>query len=645
MEGTPENRGVNFRTLEELFRVADERKEQYKYDISVSVLEVYNEQIRDLLASPTQQGQPVKKLEIKQVAEGVHHVPGLVEAQVHNMNEVWEVLQTGSGARAVGSTNANELSSRSHCILSVMVRGESLINGNRIGSKLWLVDLAGSERIAKTDVHGERLKEAQCINKSLSALGDVISALTTKSSHIPYRNSKLTHLLQDSLGGDSKTLMFVQISPNESDIGETLCSLNFASRVRGLELGPVRKQQDASELFKYKQMVERIRQDGKEAKKMEESLHNLETKFKGREQMCRHLQEKIKELESQLAKEKKVRLQCETKLKEQQRQSERLSEKPPLFRQLNSLRSVSGRSALSKDLTNLTDPLTENKQRSSLECDSKQQESKIKRGMTNSFPRGVILQKENIGEPAALARRTERSSVSTTARRSSMLSSARRVSVIPLPVTRNGAYESEATLHLPDRNARTARRTSISTMARRTSAIPLPRRTSMLVLPVRRNEVSELAFQFPAHQLASSPVEKDKDGNTHVEYHAPGIPTTSTPVSLRGLKNSHTLERFRRNIHSKINPNSPPLKWSNILQEINQKRETLMIDTDDNATVASSSSSSLDQKPPPNTSRLRRLSTNRPLGNLSSSGNVRAQRVLCGNKTSLNSTVQQREKE
>ncbi|KAH9295914.1 hypothetical protein KI387_039502, partial [Taxus chinensis] len=96
MEGTKENRGVNYKTLEELFRLSNETKGQFKYDISVSVLEVYNEHIRDLLAAPPQPGQTVKKLEIKQVAEGLHHVPGLVEAQVHSMSEVWEVLQTGN---------------------------------------------------------------------------------------------------------------------------------------------------------------------------------------------------------------------------------------------------------------------------------------------------------------------------------------------------------------------------------------------------------------------------------------------------------------------------------------------------------------------------------------------------------------------
>ncbi|EOY13849.1 Di-glucose binding protein with Kinesin motor domain, putative [Theobroma cacao] len=128
-----------------------------------------------------------KRLEIRQVGEGMDHVPGLVEAHVKNMNEVWEVLQTGSNARAVGSTNANEHRSRSHCIHCVMVKGENLLNGECTKSKLWLVDLAGSERVAKPEVHGERLKETQNINRSLSALGNVISARATKSPHIPSR--------------------------------------------------------------------------------------------------------------------------------------------------------------------------------------------------------------------------------------------------------------------------------------------------------------------------------------------------------------------------------------------------------------------------------------------------------------------------
>ncbi|GLU20244.1 hypothetical protein SLE2022_364540 [Rubroshorea leprosula] len=300
MEGTEENRGVNYRTLELLFQIAKERSETFMYSISVSVLEVYNEQIRDLLAtSPTS-----KKLEIKQSAEGSHHVPGLVEARLDNIKEVWSVLQAGSNARAVGSNNVNEHSSRSHCMLCIMVRAKNLMNGECTKSKLWLVDLAGSERLAKTDAQGERLKEAQNINKSLSALGDVIHALATKSSHIPYRNSKLTHLLQDSLGGDSKTLMFVQISPSELDLSETLSSLNFATRVRGVELGPAKRQVDTSELQKMKMMLDKARQEARSKdeslRRLEESLQNIESKAKNKDLIYKNQQEKIKELEGQL---------------------------------------------------------------------------------------------------------------------------------------------------------------------------------------------------------------------------------------------------------------------------------------------------------------------------------------------------------
>uniref|UniRef100_A0A0D3FCX9 Kinesin motor domain-containing protein n=1 Tax=Oryza barthii TaxID=65489 RepID=A0A0D3FCX9_9ORYZ len=294
MEGTERNRGVNYRTLEELFKIAEERKETVTYSISVSVLEVYNEQIRDLLASSPSS----KKLEIKQASEGSHHVPGIVEAKVENIKEVWDVLQAGSNARAVGSNNVNEHSSRSHCMLCIMVRAENLMNGECTRN------LAGSERLAKTDVQGERLKEAQNINRSLSALGDVISALATKNSHIPYRNSKLTHLLQDSLGGDSKALMFVQISPSNNDVSETLSSLNFASRVRRIELGPAKKQVDTAELQKVKQMLERAKQDIRlkddSLRKLEDNCQNLENKAKGKEQFYKNLQEKVKELESQL---------------------------------------------------------------------------------------------------------------------------------------------------------------------------------------------------------------------------------------------------------------------------------------------------------------------------------------------------------
>ncbi|CAK8572440.1 unnamed protein product [Lathyrus sativus] len=322
MEGTPEERGVNYRTLEELFKIYEERKGVMKYQLHVSMLEVYNEKLKDLLVENS--AQP-KKLEIKQSAEGTQEVPGLVETQVHGTDDVWELLKTGNRVRSVGSTSANEQSSRSHCLLRVTVVGESLINGQKTRSHLWLVDLAGSERVGKTEAEGERLKESQFINKSLSALGDVISALASKAAHIPYRNSKLTHILQSSLGGDCKTLMLVQVSPSSADLGETLCSLNFATRVRGIESGPARKQVDLSDLFKNKQMAEKAKHDEKEIKKLQESLQSLQIRFSTKEFTCKSLQEKVRDLENQLAEERK------TRLKQENRSLAAVSAQPPTF--------------------------------------------------------------------------------------------------------------------------------------------------------------------------------------------------------------------------------------------------------------------------------------------------------------------------
>ncbi|KAK7272670.1 hypothetical protein RJT34_29414 [Clitoria ternatea] len=440
MEGTEEARGVNFRTLEKMFEIIKERQKLYRYDICVSVLEVYNEQIRDLLVPGNHPGTAARRLEIRQAGEGMHHIPGLVEAQVNNMTEVWEVLQTGSNARAVSSTNSNEHSSRSHCIHCVMVKGENLLNGECTRSKLWLVDLAGSERVAKTEVHGDRLKETQNINRSLSALGDVISALATKSSHIPFRNSKLTHLLQDSLGGDSKALMFVQISPNENDLSETICSLNFASRVRGIELGPARKQLDTSELLRHKQMAEKIKQEVKlkdlQIKKMEETIHGLESKIKERDSKNKTLQDKVKELESQLLIERKLaRQHVDSKIaeqhlmKHQEEQNNALTRPALATRPLVSLKNfndqVSG--GLPKDQQiNSTRPLTENILKPSIPFAT----------MESSIKCIDHAEKENnpgMVDKTLLPKRDGRASMCMITPRVASATASRRNSLIPLP--------------------------------------------------------------------------------------------------------------------------------------------------------------------------------------------------------------------
>lgn len=235
MEGIPEDPGINQRALRLLFSEVSEKKPDWDYKITVSMVEIYNETLRNLLGE-----NPNEKLDIKMCPDGSGqlYVPGLSEFTVESVEDINKVFDLGHMNRATACTNLNEHSSRSHALLIITVAGFNSSTGHRTSGKLNLVDLAGSERIAKSGAEGSRLREAQCINKSLSALGDVINSLRSKHSHVPFRNSRLTYLLQDSLSGDSKTLMMVQVSPLESNISESVCSLKFAQRVRTVEIGP-----------------------------------------------------------------------------------------------------------------------------------------------------------------------------------------------------------------------------------------------------------------------------------------------------------------------------------------------------------------------------------------------------------------------
>uniref|UniRef100_A0A8C4HJE4 Kinesin-like protein n=1 Tax=Dicentrarchus labrax TaxID=13489 RepID=A0A8C4HJE4_DICLA len=233
MEGVVDDPGINQRALRLLFSEVTEKAPDWDYKITVSMVEIYNETLRNLLGE-----NPTDKLDIKMNPDGSGqlYVPGLTEFTVQSPEDINRVFELGHMNRATACTNLNEHSSRSHALLIITVSGFNSATGNRTQGKLNLVDLAGSERIAKSGAEGSRLREAQCINKSLSALGDVINALRSKHSHIPFRNSRLTYLLQDSLNGDSKTLMMVQVSPLPTNISESVCSLKFAQRVRSVEL-------------------------------------------------------------------------------------------------------------------------------------------------------------------------------------------------------------------------------------------------------------------------------------------------------------------------------------------------------------------------------------------------------------------------
>nr|ACJ83811.1 unknown [Medicago truncatula] len=170
------------------------------------------------------------------------------------MEELNRIIQRGSERRHTAGTQMNEESSRSHLILSIVIESVNLQSQSTARGKLSFVDLAGSERIKKSGSEGSQLKEAQSINKSLSALGDVISALSSGGQHIPYRNHKLTMLMSDSLGGNAKTLMFVNVSPVESSLDETHNSLMYASRVRSIVNDPS-KNISSKEIARLKKLV------------------------------------------------------------------------------------------------------------------------------------------------------------------------------------------------------------------------------------------------------------------------------------------------------------------------------------------------------------------------------------------------------
>ncbi|KAL0435926.1 UNVERIFIED_CONTAM: Kinesin-like protein KIN-14I [Sesamum radiatum] len=194
-------------------------------------------------------------LEIRNSSHTGLSVPDASLVHVSSTSDVIDLMNLGQRNRAVGATALNDRSSRSHSCLTVHVQGRDLTSGNILRGCMHLVDLAGSERVDKSEVTGDRLKEAQHINKSLSALGDVISSLAQKNSHVPYRNSKLTQLLQDSLGGQAKTLMFVHISPEPDAVGETISTLKFAERVASVELGAARINKDTADVKELREQV------------------------------------------------------------------------------------------------------------------------------------------------------------------------------------------------------------------------------------------------------------------------------------------------------------------------------------------------------------------------------------------------------
>ncbi|CAH8556762.1 unnamed protein product [Heterobilharzia americana] len=227
--GDPVFQGVIPRIIHDIFNHIYQMDENLEFHIKVSYFEIYMDKIRDLLdVSKT-------NLPVHEDKDRVPYVKGATERFVSSPEEVFDVIDEGKANRHVAVTNMNEHSSRSHSVFMITVRQENLETQKKLHGKLYLVDLAGSEKVAKTGAEGTVLDEAKNINKSLSALGNVINALVEGSSHVPYRDSKLTRILQESLGGNARTTMVICCSPAAFNDAETKSTLMFGMRAKTIK--------------------------------------------------------------------------------------------------------------------------------------------------------------------------------------------------------------------------------------------------------------------------------------------------------------------------------------------------------------------------------------------------------------------------
>eukprot|EP01042_Synura_sphagnicola_P001966 gene1966-2328_t len=269
--GSEDNKGIIPRLNDELFRAVRDKLESFKGDgdtkfmITVSYLEIYNEVIKDLL-NPSDK----KKLEIRQSpTEGIY-VEGLCELIVRDAADVIRLIEQGNTVRRVAATNMNEQSSRSHSCFTIALAQKTttelaggITREQVVRAKINLVDLAGSERVEKTGATGATLKEGSAINMSLQVLGRVINALAEgrKGGHVPYRDSKLTRLLQESLGGNSSTIMIAAVSPADYNYDETVSTLRYANRAKSIA-NAVKRNEDVNErmIRELKEEIEKLKQ-------------------------------------------------------------------------------------------------------------------------------------------------------------------------------------------------------------------------------------------------------------------------------------------------------------------------------------------------------------------------------------------------
>lgn len=255
--------GLTPRAIRRLYDVMAENEGVLEVKVQAYMVELYLDNLMDLfwrLDNPRDRSDG-PKLDIKKDDKGLVVIKGVTLKDCPTEAAVMELFDAGNAVRHTSATAMNATSSRSHLVFALLITSFNKATKKTATGKLSMIDLAGSERVGKTGATADRLKEATAINRSLSALGNVISALSTNAAFIPYRDNKLTQLMSDSLGGNAKTLMFVNFSPVDYNAEETLSSLVYASRVK-LITNSAEKQQETAEIQRLKKIIATLRAGG-----------------------------------------------------------------------------------------------------------------------------------------------------------------------------------------------------------------------------------------------------------------------------------------------------------------------------------------------------------------------------------------------
>ena len=251
----PDKKGIIPNAFSHIFGYIKTEGESKRFLVRCSFVEIYNEEVRDLL------GDKNKKLDIREDPKKGTFVKDLTYINIKDNDDIEKCLNQGNKNRHVGQTSMNDQSSRSHSLFTVYLEIEEKENGRIKSGKLNLVDLAGSERVGKTNATGQTFDEGKKINLSLTALGSVIDALSQNRKHIPYKDSKLTRLLADSLGGNTKTVMFANISPASYNYDETLGTLRYASRAKLIKNAPKVNEDPKDTLLKqYEEEIKALKE-------------------------------------------------------------------------------------------------------------------------------------------------------------------------------------------------------------------------------------------------------------------------------------------------------------------------------------------------------------------------------------------------